>query len=126
MESIIAVMPHASDVKMVQESLRGEGVDLQVTRSPEEALKLLHTQSSSVLIYDSDSGQPWREAIPRFLKTRPGVRVVLLSSAADRRMWLDLFDFGAFDLVMKPFKPAEFRAVLRSAINPPRFFVQAA
>lgn len=125
-ESIVAVMPYAPDLNLVQESLRGEGVEILFARSPEDALELLTATNASVVIYDADSGQPWREAVPRFLRTRPGSRVVLLSSSSNHRMWMDLYDFGAFDLIVRPFQATEFRGIVRSALNPPKFFCTAA
>jgi DNA-binding response OmpR family regulator len=41
-------------------------------------------------------------------------------------MWLDLFDHGGFDLALRPFRPAELRAIVRNALNPPKFFCSAA
>ncbi len=125
-ESVITVMSNVSDLSLIKESLRGEGVDLQVVHSPEEALEMLAVTDSAVVVYDADTGQPWREAVPRFLRTRPGTRVILIATSADHRTWLDLFDSGAFDLILRPFRPTELRVVLRSALNPPRFFVRAA
>jgi DNA-binding NtrC family response regulator len=126
-ESIIAVLPFAPDMDVVRSVFSGEGVELQFAGSPEEALRLLVAGSAaSVILYDADRGQPWRDALPRFHELRPGLRIVLLSGSSDRRMWLDLFDHGGFDIVVRPFRPVELRAIVRSALNPPKFFCRAA
>jgi CheY-like chemotaxis protein len=67
-ESIVAVMPHASDVNVVRGILSVEGIELQLAGSPEEALRVLTEagNSTSVILYDADRGQPWRDALPRF------------------------------------------------------------
>ena len=126
--SILAVMPYGSDVEGVRAALGGQQIDLQIAGSPEEGLRLLSEENNSttVIVYDADRGQPWREALPRFHQVRPELRVVLLSSSADRQMWLDLFDHGGFDMVVQPLRPAELRAIVRNALNPPRFFCSAA
>lgn len=81
---------------------------------------------TSVLIYDADRGQPWREALPKFLAACPGARVVLLSDSADKRTWCDLFDYGAYDLVLRSTRPNDLRTILRSALDPPKYFYRAA
>jgi DNA-binding NtrC family response regulator len=120
--SIIAVLPQEGDPSLVQESLRGQDLELKVTGSTVAALELLTSTAASVVVYDADVGQPWRDAVRCFLAARPGTRIVLLCQSADARTWWDLFDCGAFDLVTRPFRPADFRAIIRSALNPPRFF----
>jgi DNA-binding NtrC family response regulator len=124
--SIIVVLPQDGDPSLIQESLRGQDLELEIARSTEAALSLLASTTASVIVYDADTGQPWRDAVPCLLAARPGARVVLLSQTADARTWWDLFDYGAYDLVTRPFRPADFRAVIRSAMNPPRFFSSAA
>jgi DNA-binding NtrC family response regulator len=123
--SIIAVLPQG-DSSLIRESLRGQDIKLEVARSTEAALNLLASTAASVIVYDADTGQPWRDALPCFLAARPSVRVVLLSQSADSRTWWDLFDCGAYDLITRPFRPNDFRAVIRSALDPPRFFSSAA
>jgi hypothetical protein len=119
---IIAVLPRDGDSALVLESLRGQDLELEVARSTEAALKVLAATAASVIVYDADTGQPWRDAVRCFLAARPGVRVVLLSQSVDARMWWDLFDCGAFDVIIRPFRPLDFRAIIRSALNPPQFF----
>jgi len=120
--SIIAVLPRDGDVTLVRQSLPEPGIALEVVRSTEAALQLMASNQASVIVYDADTGQPWREAVRCLLAARPAARVVLLSQSTDARTWWDLFDCGAYDLVIRPFRPADFRAIIRSALNPPRFF----
>lgn len=82
--------------------------------------------TDAVLLYDGDTGQPWRDALTRFLAVRPGARVVLLTQLADHETWMDLFDFGGFDLLLRPLRPADLGAVVRCAMDPPTYFHAAA
>jgi DNA-binding NtrC family response regulator len=123
---IIAVLPRDGDSALIVESLRGQDLELEVARSTEAALRVLTSSAASVVIYDADTGQPWRDAVRCFLAARPGVRVVLLSQSVDARMWWDLFDCGAFDVITRPFRPLDFCAIIRNALNPPRLFSAAA
>jgi DNA-binding response OmpR family regulator len=123
-QSVIAVLPSSCDSDLICESLDRDGIAVHIVPSPEEALCLLASRVDSVILYDADTGQPWRDALPRFLAVRPGVQVqvVLLTESPTHQTWLDLFDCGGFDLVTRPFRPAELRAIVRCALDPPRFF----
>lgn len=124
--SIIAVLPRDGDHSLVRESLREQAVALDVVPSTEAALRLLASTQASVIVYDADTGQPWRDAVRCLLAARPDARVVLLSQSTDARTWWDLFDCGAFDLVIRPFRPADLSAVIRNALEPPRYFSSVA
>jgi len=125
-QSLIAVLPSSCDSTLIIESVRRDGIDAHVVASPEGALELLAQRGASVILYDADTGQPWQDALPRFFAARPGVRVVLLTRLANHKMWLDLFDNGGFDLLVRPLQPADLRAVVRCALDPPKFFHAAA
>jgi DNA-binding NtrC family response regulator len=124
--SVIAVLQSPSDSSLISDSLGRDGIGVRIVRSPEEALRLLAAAEESVILYDADTGQPWPDALRRFLAIRPTVRVVLLMEAAGHKTWLDLFDNGGFDLLLRPLRPANLRAVVRCALDPPRFFHAAA
>ncbi len=44
------------------------------------------------------------------------VRFIVVSRLADARMWVDVLDAGAYDLLVKPFQAEEIRAVVRQAL----------
>jgi DNA-binding response OmpR family regulator len=54
------------------------------------------------------------------------VHVVLLTQSASRQTWLDLFDHGGFDLLLRPVRPADLCSTVRCAFDPPVFFHAAA
>src|SRR5436190_16047384 len=125
-EAIIAVLPDPADWNVVRMGLGRDGIDIRVVSSTPEALKLMADESISVVLYDADNGQPWRDALPQFLSTKPGSRVVLLAKSANRQAWFDLFDSGGFDMLLRPFRPMELRGIVRLALSPPKFFCAAA
>jgi DNA-binding NtrC family response regulator len=125
-QSVIAVLPSFSDSTLIRDSLSRDGVAVHIVPSPEEALRLLGTGEDAVILYDGDTGQPWPDALQRFLAMQPTTRVVLVMETAGHKTWLDLFDNGGFDLLLRPLQPADLRAVVRCALDPPKFFHAAA
>jgi DNA-binding NtrC family response regulator len=125
-QSVIAVLPTFSDSTLIQDSLGREGIAVHIVPSPEEALRLLREGPDSVILYDGDTGQPWPDALRNFLAIQPTARVVLVMRSAGHQTWLDLFDNGGFDLLLRPLQPLDLRAVVRCALDPPKFFHAAA
>ena len=124
--SVIAVLPRSADSEVICDSLDREGIGVRIASSPEEALGLLAMAEASVILYDTDTGQPWPDALRRFQRIRSDLRMVLLTASADHHTWMELFDHGAFDLLLRPLQPADLRSVVRCALDPPRFFHAAA
>jgi DNA-binding NtrC family response regulator len=125
-QSLVAVLPGSPDSHLICDSLKLDGIGVKVAHSPEDAIRLLASAEHSVVLYDADTGQPWQEAARNFLSVQPKVRIVLLMQSASRQTWLDLFDHGGFDLLLRPLQPADLRAVVRCALDPPKCFHRAA
>jgi DNA-binding NtrC family response regulator len=125
-QRVIAVLPSFSDSTLIRDSLAHDGIAVHIVPSPEEALRLLASGPDAVILYDGDTGQPWADALQNFLAVRPTARVVLVMQSAGHKTWLDLFDNGGFDLLLRPLQSANLRAVVRCALDPPKFFHAAA
>jgi DNA-binding NtrC family response regulator len=69
-----------------------------------------------VVLLDADSPRPWQTALQLILNANPSARVVLISRLADSRMWLQVLDRGAYDLLPNPARLEEIRAVVRNAV----------
>lgn len=125
--SVIAILPGSSDSTMVCDSLGRDGIDVRIVPSPQEALRLLAAGRDSlvpynVVLYDADTAASWQDAVTRLVEVRPGVHVVLLTQSGNRQTWLDLFDRGGFDLLLRPVRPADLCSAVRCALDPPAFF----
>jgi DNA-binding NtrC family response regulator len=125
-QSVIAVWRGSSDASLIRDSLGRDGIAVREVPSSDEALRLLETEPDSVILYDADAAEPWQDALPRLLNGRPDVNVVLLTQSADRQTWLDLFDSGGFDLLLRPVQPADLRSVVRCALDPPTYLLASA
>ena len=108
----VSVLVPEEDLCLIRASLRADdGIRLLPAASLAEALK----GPELVFLYDADSPDPWPEALRRILEVRPAARVVLLSRLADSGMWIEAVHSGAYDLLPKPSRPSEMRAV-RAAV----------
>lgn len=116
--SVLVVTPSPNDFDLIASSLAPEDCEVLPANCLLEAvLHQVAKPDPSVVVYDTDSPEEWRQALQRFLTVRRQTRVVLVSRLADDQMWMDVLDNGGFDLVMKPFQPLEIRSVVRGAID---------
>jgi DNA-binding response OmpR family regulator len=78
-----------------------------------EAWLALHTLEFNVIV--AEASPQWRDLLDE-LREMPGAPpFVLMSHAADDRLWAEALNLGAFDLLMKPLHPEEASRVLEAA-----------
>jgi len=58
----------------------------------------------------------WRDMLRLSLRLQDGPPVVVTSTHADTRLWLDAVDAGAMDVVAKPFDRSELSRILGNAL----------
>ncbi len=69
---------------------------------------------AAAVVCDADHVD-WREALARLAHTN--VPVVFLTSQADERLWVEMLEAGAFDLLPKPCRAADLKRVLELAVR---------
>jgi FixJ family two-component response regulator len=76
----------------------------------------LRTRQIPIVLCDHDAyPEAWRE-IPRACKLLPAPPCVIVTSRwASDRLWMELLNEGAFDLLSKPFDPADVMRIIHSA-----------
>lgn len=75
---------------------------------------------AAAVVCDADHVN-WREALVRL--SHLNVPVIFVSSQADERLWVQMLEAGAFDLLQKPCRAADLkRAVALAAENDVRAF----
>ncbi len=87
-------------------------------RSVEEASWLLGTQSIEVLVCERDlTDGNWSNVlgIASTMSWRPPV--IVISRDADEALWAEVLHSGGYDVLLKPFDPAEVRRVLGTAVR---------
>ena len=115
---VIAVAPSLDELRLIQDLLFPEGIEVQPACCLRQALLNYQEAAAPVILYDTETKEPWREALAQFLGLGQGVRVVFVSRLADEHMWIEVLEAGGYDLLIKPFQPAEIRWVVRNALTP--------
>lgn len=114
---ILVVTPYRTTYDLIAEGLAGEDVEVYSASCLQEAaLRLVAAPPRPIVLYDTDTSGEWRVALENFLLIRHESCIILLSRLADDQMWMDVLEYGGYDLLMKPFRPMEVRSVVRGAL----------
>ena len=109
---------------ILSEALRGEGYDVVLARSGEEALDLLAVQSVDCILLDLIMpGLGGRDTCQR-IKSAPGMRdipLILLTAVQEREAMLDGLGAGADDYIAKTAELEVLRARLRAQLRRKHF-----
>ena len=57
----------------------------------------------------------WKDAVEKIQESYPSLPVIVLSSAAESREWVEVLEAGAFDLLVPPYEERVVLAVLEQA-----------
>ena len=125
--SILAVVPEASDFAALCADLAP--LEIPVCCAHDLLDAVLHQAASpaSVILWDVD-GLGWKEAVHLFQRQKTPGAAILLTRRADERLWLEVLDAGAFDLLEKPCRAEALRWVVSTALkrSPERMTTSAA
>lgn len=115
-DRVIAVASSDAGLRLIEDCLSRDSIEVVPASCLSEALRQQAASRVTVIVYDADTSD-WRDALEKLLRIGPACRVVFLSRLAGSRLWLDMLDAGAYDLVMKPFRAVEISSVVRSAFD---------
>ena len=89
---------------------------LHAVSSLTQALALLHTGDIPIVVCDRDLGSStWKEVFQDLLRLPDPPLLIVSSQDADDRLWAEVLNLGAYDVLTKPFDAAEAIRVLDSA-----------
>ena len=61
----------------------------------------------------------WEDVLRLVRESESGAAVVVTDKLADARFWADVLEFGAYDLLPKPFSCGEVQRILANALHEP-------
>ncbi len=81
-----------------------------------DARERLTLTRSRVLLTDTafKTGN-WKDALRMTVRRRPSTALVVAARLADERLWLDVLEHGAYDLILKPFQKDDVCRILENA-----------
>ena len=91
----VTALGEEHDLHPIRDSLRAEGIDVVRANSLDQAIEA----DPRVILCDADASGSWRDALAKLRK--PGRRIILVSRAANNRMWIEALNQGAFDVLPK-------------------------
>lgn len=115
--SALVIAADERDRLFVTAALEASGWKLRFVRDAFEAGAALAAESIPVVIMDGDAQVPsWRDLLARLSGTEPA-RIIIFFRQADERLWAEVFNLGAYDLLPKPLNLDELTWVARSALS---------
>ncbi len=113
---VLALVPDLCDFAALAESLVAAGIQTERTESLLGACLHQVSEPAGLVLCDADAVD-WREVLLVLRRLKRSSPVVFLTRLADERLWLDMLEAGAFDLVAKPYRPCDLRWVAITALK---------
>ena len=107
---MLLVSPDEQDHLALRQIMRAPAWTLLYARNPVEARQILSTVPLAAVIADS---RCWKSLLSDMWAL--GFSLVVADRLADERLWGEVLNFGAYDLLSKPFEGGEVLHVLSMA-----------
>lgn len=105
-----------ADYQLASRLLDSANVRLHRAGSLQQADLLLSDGDALVLLTEAEfPGGSWRDALAMRARRHRNVALVVTATSADERLWLDVIEQGAYDLILKPFAAEEMLRILANA-----------
>ncbi len=118
-QSVLLVSPRNEDHDSLKSIFRGSRWQVQGARTAAEGLKMVHRNHTEISVVICERSLPdgdWKLLLAELdnLMVRPSL--IVCSRLADERLWVEVLNLGAFDLLLcAPFVPEEVLRVTESA-----------
>lgn len=126
MAKILVVDDEAKLCESLCKSLAHRGFDAASASCGEEATKLMLDRELSAVFLDLRLGaENGLDLIPRFLKLRPGIPIIMLTAYAEVETAVQAMKIGASDYIRKPIRVPDLLKILEENIGRKRSPVEA-
>lgn len=80
--------------------------------------ELLQGESFDLLIVDAElPGGPWHRLLQTIVSSAKGCEVIVCSRCGDEKLWADVLQRGAYDLLAEPFEENEVIRIANRALD---------
>ena len=115
--TLLAVSPNQEDRRSLESILDAPGWTIQGALSIREATRLMLEQPSLIVCDKDLPDGTWRDVLRAAKALENPPPVVIAARSADRRLWAEVFNIGAFDILLKPFEKSEVTRVMSMAFR---------
>ncbi len=113
---LLLVLPEAEDSRCVGHMLRETKCPLRSVCSLKEALRQVQRRPPGVILCERDLPDgTWRELWEAVREQGVAPSLIVTSRLADGCLWAEVLNLGGYDVLLKPFEPAEVRRVVENA-----------
>ena len=95
------------------------GLNVSLASTSMEARQKLmapHTYELPLVDAELPDGS-WRDLIPLLVSSNPPCEMVVCSRTGDERLWAEVIQCGAFDLISEPYEQQEVIRIIQSALE---------
>lgn len=105
---ILAVFPFQADRKALETIAKSDGRQVDFSPTLDGAVELLNQGKRPIVILDRDlPSSDWRQALVSLTKAAPASVILLASSTAEDSLWEEVVERGGYEILQKPFEPAQ-------------------
>ena len=115
-EAVLVVSPSLDDHNFFRDVLSGSNWIPFGRRSRREALSFLRDNSTAVVISDSKlSDGSWKDVLNDLRSVLNPPNLIVTSDLRDERLWAEVLNYGAYDVLAKPFHTSEILRIISLA-----------
>ena len=112
----LAISPFAEDLSFLEQKFQDANWKLHVARTYREALMQLSRERVTIVICECQLPDGnWKDVLNRIMAMVDRPRLIVVSRHADERLWAEVLNMGAFDLLSIPFREEELAFTIGSA-----------
>jgi CheY-like chemotaxis protein len=114
--SSLAISASAEDIAFLKSRFKEANWKLYVAGTYREAFSKLRQIRVPVILAECQLPDGnWKDLLSQFATMLDRPRLIVFSRHADERLWAEVLDFGAFDLLATPFREGELVFTIGSA-----------
>ena len=115
--TLLTISPNQEDRQSLATLLDRESWTIQGARSLREAATFMNEGPSLIVCEKDLPDGNWKDVFQcaRHLDNPPPL--VVVSRHADERLWAEVLNLGAYDVILKPFERSEVNRVMRGALR---------
>ena len=126
MYEVLLISPAADDATTLSEMLAQVGIPSAHARNLKQARPMLESRAFGAVLTEArlpDGG--WQDVLRLVSEIPRRISVVVTDRLADARLWTEVLENGAYDLLLKPFCSGEVQRILANALDQPPLLTRA-